>query len=80
MPITENIWEHQIIGRERKRGAVMVLRVILEKRFGTLPEWAHDRLTAYPSGKLEGLAARVLDAQSLEELLPLWHEEPKPQF
>ena len=69
MPITEDIRDHQVFGREYKRGELTILRKLLEKRFGALPAWAEESLASRTWSELEGLSTRVLDARSLEELL-----------
>jgi hypothetical protein len=69
MPIYIDILENKVLGREFKRGEVAVLRRLIEKRFGSLPSWAEQRLTSASAQQLEDLATRVLDAASLQELL-----------
>jgi len=46
-----------------------MLRRILEKRFGAMPSWAEKRLATKSVSELEELSVRVLDVQSLKELL-----------
>jgi hypothetical protein len=41
----------------------------MEKRFGALPRWATEKLAALPLSALEDLSERLLNANSLEELL-----------
>jgi predicted transposase YdaD len=55
--------------RGRKEGELNLLRRQVEKRFGTLPSWAEERLAAKPVAELEELGLRLLDAVSVEELL-----------
>ncbi len=50
-------------------GKLEVLRRLLEKRFGAIPEWAEQRLNSQSVADLETLSVRLLDARSLEELL-----------
>jgi hypothetical protein len=73
MPILNDILDNKVLGREFKRGLqegeLTVLRRQIEKRFGALPGWAEERLTDRTTAELEELSIRVLDAQSLEELL-----------
>jgi flagellar biosynthesis/type III secretory pathway protein FliH len=85
MPILNDILEHEVLGREYKkglqqglqeglqqgvqRGELMVLRRQIEKRFGTIPNWAEERLLTFPAHELENLSVRVLEANSIEELL-----------
>jgi hypothetical protein len=74
MPILNDILEHKVLGREYKRGrqeeAIALVRRLIEKRFGTLPGWAEERLASRSSAELEELGLQVLDARTLEELLP----------
>jgi hypothetical protein len=77
MPIHIDILENKVLGREfkkglqegRQEGELAILRRQIEKRFGSLPAWAEQRLVGTSAEQLEGLATRVLDAASLEELL-----------
>lgn len=69
MPILNSILDHEVIGREFKRGELAILRLQLEKRFGPLPEWAEQRLAGYSASELQDLSLSVLDAQSLPDLL-----------
>ena len=69
MPILNDILDNKVLGREFKRGELTVLRRQLEKRFGAIPTWAEERLAGRSPADLEDLSVRVLDAQSLEDLL-----------
>jgi hypothetical protein len=81
MPIDVDIREHEVLGpmfieAEQKglqtglhQGELTVLRRLILKRFGTLPNWAAEKLAALPVPELEDLSERVLDAKSVEELL-----------
>jgi predicted transposase YdaD len=51
------------------KGELAILRRQIEKRFGPLPPWAEESLTARTITQLEDLSLRVLDAESLEDLL-----------
>jgi predicted transposase YdaD len=64
-------WEGRQEGRRegRQEGELIVLRRLIEKRFGPLPGWAGEKLAALPVSALEDLSERVLDAKSVEELL-----------
>ncbi len=53
-----------------QEGERTVLRRQLERRFGPLPAWAEDRLTALSAAGLNDLADRILDERTLEELFP----------
>lgn len=76
MPIDLDIRDHEVLGpmiikaeqKSRQEGESTVLRRLLEKRFGTLPGWAGEKLAAMPVSDLEDLSERVLDAGSLDEL------------
>ena len=73
MPILGNTLDNKVLGREFKRGLqegeLTVLRRIIEKRFGAIPTWAEERLTGRSAADLEELSVRVLDAESIEDLL-----------
>ena len=82
MPILNDILEHQVIGpailqgREQGRqegiqeGRQDILRRQLERRFGAIPAWVEARLATLSAPELDDLALRLLDASTLEELLP----------
>jgi hypothetical protein len=42
---------------------------LLERRFGTLPGWALDRIATADTVALEEWSLRVLDATSLDDVL-----------
>ena len=81
VPILNSILDHEVLGREYKKGLregqlqgqlqgeLKDLRRLIEKRFGALPGWAEERLARQTATELEALSLRVLDAQSLEDLL-----------
>jgi hypothetical protein len=77
MPILNEILENKVLGREFKRGLqqgleegeLKILRLQIEERFGTLPDWAEKRLTNLSASELEELSVRVLNAETLEALL-----------
>jgi Domain of unknown function (DUF4351) len=73
MPILNDILDHEVIGREfkkgRQEGELAIIRRLIEKRFGSVPSWAEERLAARTTPELEELSVRILDAKSLEELL-----------
>jgi predicted transposase YdaD len=77
MPILEDIMDHEIIGRERKRGMAigrdegkreMILEQ-LEERFGKVSASARERVEAMDAQELATISRRLLTAASLEELL-----------
>jgi len=53
----------------RLEGELQILRRQIEKRFGPIPEWAHERLAARSAAELEDLSVRILDVASVEDLL-----------
>ena len=81
MPIDLDIRDHEFLGpiirnaeqkgrqEGRQEGELTVLRRLIEKRFGSLPSRAHERLAALSASELEDLSERVLDATSIEDLL-----------
>jgi Domain of unknown function (DUF4351) len=78
MPVYIDILENEILGPAFKRGLeegelkgeLQILRRLIEKRFGTVPKWADERLAARSAAELEELSVRILDAASIEDLLP----------
>jgi hypothetical protein len=80
MPILDDILDHEVLGREYKRGLREglregeqkgewhLLRRILEKRFGPLPPWAEERLRACSVEQLDRIGEGFLDATNLDEL------------
>jgi len=53
----------------RQEGEAAILRRLLERRFGALPDWARDRIAAADTAALEEWGLRVLDAGSLDDVL-----------
>ncbi len=53
-----------------QQGRLEILRRLLEKRFGPLPNAAATRLYALSETELDQLALRILDASTLDELFP----------
>ena len=85
VPVLNDILENKVLGREYRRGVeeglqqgvqqgiqqgeLTLLRRQIEKRFGTLPNWAHARLSESSPSEIETYGLRLLDATSLEDLL-----------
>jgi len=77
MPILNDILDHEVLGREYKRGRqegkqegeLNVLKRLLVKRFGPIPAWAEERPAQSTVAEIERLAERQVDVASLEELL-----------
>ena len=78
VPVFYDILENKVLGREYKRGRQegwqegerALLRRMIEKRFGSVPEWASQRLDQLSEPELGDLGLRLFDVQTLEELLP----------
>jgi len=85
IPILNDIMDHELFGpriREAKdlgraegrvegrvEGEQTIVIRLIEKRFGTVPAWSRQRIEAMPAAQIEQVALRLLDAESLEELL-----------
>ena len=54
----------------RQEGGVNLLRKLLSKRFGKLPEWVTEYLKKATTSELEQAGLRLLEASSLEEVFP----------
>ncbi|MBF0157033.1 MAG: Rpn family recombination-promoting nuclease/putative transposase [Magnetococcales bacterium] len=52
----------------RQEGEAALLLRILQRRFGTLPEWVAERVRSAGQSSLESWGDRVLDARSLDEI------------
>jgi predicted transposase YdaD len=51
-----------------EKGEAAILRRLLERRFGSLPEWAQQRIEQANRVQLEELGLRLLDAAQLEDI------------
>lgn len=51
-----------------QKGELVIIRSLLGRRFGTLHEWADERLKTLSTNELEDLSLRLLDAKSLNEV------------
>ena len=77
MPITEDIRNHKVFQREYaegiqegiQQGELILLRRLIEERFGPIPDKVAERLAQCSAAELENLGTRVLKASSLEDLL-----------
>jgi flagellar biosynthesis/type III secretory pathway protein FliH len=67
----EGLQEGRQEGRQEGflQGELRLLRRQIEKRFGTIPAWAEERLASRTTAELEDLGVKALDAVSLEDLL-----------
>ena len=59
----------QGLAQGRMEGEQTVVMRQIEKRFGSVPAWARQRLEAMSADEIEETALRLLDAQSLVSLL-----------
>ena len=50
------------------QGEMAIVRQLLTRRFGHLPDWADQRLARASSDELKRLADRLLDAASIDEI------------
>jgi len=57
-------------GREEGllQGQLDLLRRLIERKFGTLPEWVEQKLSQSSAQEIEAVGVRVLDAKTLEDL------------
>jgi hypothetical protein len=62
-------WRREAITEGRTEGMSLVLREVLETKFGPLPKWAGDRLSKATPARIELWAKRVLTANTLEGVL-----------
>src|SRR5262249_51751779 len=70
MPVLIDIMENKVLGREYKRGLqegemegeLKILRGLLAKRFGSIPDWAQEHLSSRSTAELEELSLRFLDS------------------
>jgi hypothetical protein len=62
-------WLQEGEQRGRREGEAALLVRQLERRFGVLPGWARDRIAIGDTVVLKEWGVRVLDANSLEDVL-----------
>lgn len=46
------------------------MQELIEKRFGPIPAWLDEWLTGLSTSEIEAVGLRLMDAKSLEELVP----------
>ncbi len=68
MPITEDIRDHDLLGPAITRGERNLVIRQIEKRFGSIPGWALQRLESMTYHQVEETGLRLLDARTIEEL------------
>jgi hypothetical protein len=81
MPILDDIMDHDLFGpairqgREEgveegvEKGERKLLMIVIEQRFGPVPDWAIKRIDSLTEPELERASRRLLSVCSLEELL-----------
>jgi hypothetical protein len=77
MPVYIDVLENKVLGPPYKKGLqegqregeLAVLRRLIKKRFGAIPNWTEERLASRSTTELEDLSVRILDAQNIEDLL-----------
>lgn len=85
MPVLENILDHKVLGREFKRGLeqgreqglqqglqrgeLTLMRILIEDRFGSIPQELASRISAMSPTELERFARRISRAGTVDELL-----------
>jgi hypothetical protein len=73
MPIMDDILDHEVLGREYKRGRheerIENLRILLEERFGPLSPATEQRLTGASDVELREIGKRLVRGGRLEEIL-----------
>lgn len=72
MPVVFDIMDNEVFApvilRSIQQGTRDVIRALLEKRFGSIPVWVEDRLTAASTAQLNEFALRLLDAQTFQQI------------
>lgn len=76
MSLTFNVMENDVLRPlfmkaqmdSERDGEAKVLTRQLKLRFGTVPEWASEKLTNASLSSLEEWTERILDAQSLDDV------------
>ncbi|MEO5334321.1 MAG: DUF4351 domain-containing protein [Magnetococcus sp. YQC-5] len=61
-------FEHRLV-QEQRGGEARMLTRQLQRRFGTVPDWANEKIAKADMAALEEWGLRILDAQSLDDLL-----------
>jgi hypothetical protein len=63
-----DIMENKVIGPLILKGEVAMLTGLLEKQFGTVPDWVTEKLASANEAELMAWSKRVLDARTLSEV------------
>jgi hypothetical protein len=62
------ILENEVLGPIYLDGERSVLRRLMERRFGAIPDWAEARLATLSPAEIDAISVRIPDAESLEQL------------
>jgi hypothetical protein len=62
-------WNRELIEKGRLEGESRLLLRMMARRFGPLPDWVEPQLGQATEAELHALADKVLDADSLDDLL-----------
>ncbi|MBF0602364.1 MAG: DUF4351 domain-containing protein [Nitrospirae bacterium] len=65
--------EHRLIQEHRdgeRDGRAAMLTSLLQRRFGTMPNWASEKIAQAELPSLENWSLRIFDAQSLDDVFP----------
>ncbi|MBF0349206.1 MAG: hypothetical protein HQL81_16180, partial [Magnetococcales bacterium] len=60
--------ERFLMKRDEQRGMATMLTSQLERRFGSVPDWASEKIASAESPSLEEWGLRFVDAQSLDDV------------
>ncbi|MBF0419688.1 MAG: DUF4351 domain-containing protein [Magnetococcales bacterium] len=58
-------FEHRLVQEHRKSEIAILIRQ-LQRRFGTVPEWVHEKIAKADLPALEEWSLRFVDAQTLD--------------
>lgn len=64
-------WERNIRREGHKEGEAHMLTRLLQRRFGTVPDWVSNKVAEADQSLLEEWGFRVLDAKSLDEVFSM---------
>ncbi|MBF0110424.1 MAG: DUF4351 domain-containing protein [Magnetococcales bacterium] len=64
----ERFGEERGIQKGRRQGSALMLKDLLQRRFGDVPEWANKKIAEAELPSLKKWSLRIFDVQSLDEL------------
>jgi len=76
MSLTFNLMENDVFRpiimkaqmESRQEGEANILTRLLQRRFGTVPEWAKEKIAKAELPSIEEWSLRIFDAQSLDDV------------